>query len=63
MIVRRAMHWFRAFFAWETHRDTGVWLYQQNKVTGARRVVRVHFSGYQPVDLRWLSRKNRDGAA
>jgi hypothetical protein len=45
---------FRSLFAWETRRDTGVWLYQENTVTGARRIVRIAGTGYQPCDFKWL---------
>jgi hypothetical protein len=40
--------------SWTTVRDTGVWLYQQNYRTGARRVRRAQPSGYQPVDQGWV---------
>ena len=48
------MAWFRSLFAWSTVRDTGCWAYQENRVTGERRVVRSSPAGYQPVDLSWL---------
>lgn len=48
------MRWIKSLFAWETRRDTGVWLYQENMVTGARRIVRIAGSGYQPRDFSWL---------
>jgi hypothetical protein len=57
MRIFRAMLWFRALFAWETCRDTGVWLYQENKLTGARRIIRISYFGYQPIDNRWLNAK------
>lgn len=44
---------FRAAFAWETKRDTGVWLYQENRVTGARRALYCG-GGYQPLNEVWL---------
>lgn len=48
------MRWLRSLFAWETRRDTGVWLYQENAVTGARRIIRGAAHGYQPCDFVWL---------
>ena len=57
MNIRRPMLWFRALFAWETCRDTGFWLYQENKLTGARRIIRISSSGYQPIDEKWLNTK------
>lgn len=50
MIVR----FFREAFRWKTVRDTGVFLYQENAVTGRRRVRRYRPDGYQPVNQRWL---------
>ena len=44
----------RSWFAWRTVRDSGVWLYEENTVTGARRVSRIG-GGHQPQDLTWLS--------
>jgi hypothetical protein len=49
------MTFIAAFFAWRTVKDTGVNVYQQNAVTGRRRVLRAPGSGYQPVDTRWLA--------
>lgn len=46
----------RAAFAWETVRDTGCWLYQRNRITGCRRIVRSQPGGYQPVDRSWIGR-------
>lgn len=42
-------------FSWEDVRDSGVWLYQENKITGARRALPLCEGGYQPQDLEWLS--------
>ena len=46
--------WFRSLFAWRVVRDTGVWVYLQNDVTGARRVIRGDCNGHQPVDHEWV---------
>jgi len=43
----------RSLFSWRTVRDTGVHFYQENAITGARRVLR-RDGGYQPVDRAWL---------
>jgi hypothetical protein len=48
------MRWIKSLFAWETRRDTGVWIYQENMVTGARRIVRIARAGHQPCDFSWL---------
>lgn len=45
----------RAVFAWQTIRDTGCWLYQQNSVTGGRRIRRSQPGGHQPIDASWMS--------
>lgn len=45
--------WVRSLFAWRVVRDTGVWVYQENAVTGRRRVLRFG-DGWQPVDAAWL---------
>lgn len=50
------IRWLRAIFAWETRRDTGVWLYQENAVTGQRRITRISPCGYQPSDFGWLKK-------
>lgn len=47
-------------FAWRDVRDQGVWLYQQNTVTGARRAVRISRCG-QPIDFEWLANGAGDG--
>lgn len=40
--------------SWRTVRDNGVWIYQQNSRTGARRAIRHAGAGHQPVDAGWL---------
>ena len=45
---------FREFGRWRTVHDTGVWCYQENAVTGRRRILRVNFNGYQPIDASWV---------
>ncbi|MFN7340224.1 MAG: hypothetical protein ACK5VI_03980 [Opitutia bacterium] len=52
------IRWLRSIFAWETRRDTGVWLYQENTVTGERRITRISRCGYQPCDFGWLRQGN-----
>jgi len=53
------MSWLRALFAWRDVRDSGVWRYRENAVTGVRVAVRVGAGGYQPVDLVWLKADGR----
>lgn len=43
----------RHALAWETVKDTGATLYQVNRISGKRRVLR-SCGGHQPVDLGWL---------
>ena len=50
------IRWLRIIFAWETKRDSGVWIYQENRITGARRVF-YRGAGYQPLDVHWLQGK------
>ena len=48
------LRWLRSLIAWRTVHDSGVWLYQENAVTGARRALR--FSpGHQPRRDQWLA--------
>ncbi|MBS7545104.1 hypothetical protein [Ancylobacter oerskovii] len=44
----------KSLFAWRTVRDQGVWLYQENAVTGARRAIRQRHTVWSPIDLEWL---------
>lgn len=53
--------WFSRFwgalrepFAWQDVRDTGRWLYQENAVTGSRRVHSSGSGGHQPISRGWL---------
>jgi hypothetical protein len=43
-----------SLFAWREVWTTGVWSYQHNAVTGARRAICVG-DGYQPLDQSWLN--------
>lgn len=45
----------KAVFAWRDVRDTGVWRYQENSVTGERRAVPGAAKGWRPVDRVWLA--------
>ena len=45
---------FREVGRWRTVHDTGVWRYQENTATGRRRILRVNFNGYQPIDASWV---------
>ena len=53
--MRRIFLWLRYVFAWHPVRETGVWTYWENALTGQRAVSRSG-SGYQPIDDRWLNR-------
>lgn len=50
---RRLWDFLRTPFAWREVRDSGVWLYEENEITGARRALRVSRC-YQPQDFDWL---------
>ena len=48
------LRWFLSLFAWREEHHSGVWLYEQNAITGQRRATKV--SGcYQSVNLEWLT--------
>lgn len=49
-VMDRLITAIRAIFAWEVYRDTGVWRYSENKVTGKRSAVKVAACG-QPLML------------
>lgn len=51
------IRWWKSLFAWRDVRFTGVWIYQENAVTGERRAIKVG-GCYQPIDAEWLG----DGA-
>jgi hypothetical protein len=56
------VRWVRSLFAWRTIRDTGIWIYQENVVTGERRALR-HVGVakcYQPVAHHWLQGRDWD---
>ena len=50
----RVIKWIKGIFAWRIVRDTGVWTYWENPVTGAREA---RWSGgcYQPVNYDFLN--------
>jgi len=54
----RIIRAIRVFFAWRNVFNTGVWLYQQNKITGQRRAFKVG-EGHQPVSQEWLDRGHK----
>jgi hypothetical protein len=49
----------RSWFAWKDIRDSGVWLYQENTITGSRRAIRLSRT-WQPLDVEWLEQGNTD---
>jgi len=48
------IRWFRSLFAWREVRNSGVWSYFENDVTGRRKAQRISGS-YQPLDFDWLN--------
>lgn len=51
------MRWLKSLFAWHEVEGVGggVWRYEENAVTGARRAYRV-MGGHQPQNIWWLKR-------
>jgi hypothetical protein len=48
------MRWLRSLFAWRFVRVSGIWEYEENAVTGARRASNWCRGGYSPLDWHWL---------
>lgn len=48
-----AFDFLREAFRWRTLFETGVWRYQENAVTGRRRVLKIG-AGHQPINRNWL---------
>jgi hypothetical protein len=53
------LRWVRSWFAWNRVFVAGVWLYEQNTVTGRRRASRIDSSGYSPINFDWLDAGSR----
>lgn len=51
------IRYLRSLFAWKMVRDSGVWLYYENAITGERTATR-YSACFQPLDLEWLDRKS-----
>lgn len=54
--------WLKSQFAWEIVRDSGVYIYEENTVTGARRAITYSLC-YQPLDRAWLANRRATGPA
>jgi hypothetical protein len=48
------LRFLKSLFAWKTIKFEGVYRYDENCVTGARRALRTCQGGHSPVDLDWL---------
>lgn len=46
--------WMRVCLAWRTVREAGVYAYQQNDVSGSRRIIRLNTGCHSPMDLAWV---------
>lgn len=46
--------WLKSLFAWREVFRTGVWVCEENRVTGKRRVWRWNISGHSPKPTGWL---------
>lgn len=53
MLKLRAL---KALFAWRPVKNTGVWLYEENEVTGQRRATELSGGCYQPLSYEFLRR-------
>lgn len=49
----RLWRWIKVQFAWEIVRDSGVYVYEENAITGERRAIPYSLA-YQPLDREWL---------
>ena len=49
----RLMRWLKSLFAWHAVRNSGVWLYSENRVTG-QRCATLRSTCFQPLDHQWL---------
>lgn len=45
----------REAFAWQSVGETYHWRYQENQITGQRRVIRIPTLGHSPYDAAWLN--------
>ncbi len=51
------IRWFKSLFAWQHIGDLGVWRYEENTITGARRAIRLDgLNG--PWNSQWLAGGN-----
>jgi hypothetical protein len=50
--------WLKSLFAWQEVFRAGVYIYEENKVTGKRRCFRYIKSGYSPRDMDWLEKRD-----
>lgn len=52
--------WFRSIFQWKTVWKTACYRYEENVVTGQRRVIPLtSYWVYQPIDNDWLERRQK----
>lgn len=49
----RLWRWIKIQFAWKQVRDSGVYVYEENTITGQRRALPYSLA-YQPLDREWL---------
>ena len=47
----------RAAFAWKMVKDSGVWVYYENAITGERKALDKG-GCWQPIDYLWLAERN-----
>lgn len=55
------LQYIKSLFAWRVVRETPVWIYMENTVTGRRKAIEIAGAGWQPVAVTWL--QDRDGWA
>lgn len=59
MIIHKWLRWFKSLFAWKQIRNTGVWLYEENTVTGKRRATLINTGCWQPMDRTFMRKGDK----
>lgn len=52
-MMARLITWWRALFAWRVVRNSAIWEYRENAVTGQRMAYKIG-GCYQPLDFEFL---------
>jgi hypothetical protein len=46
--------WIKSLFAWRVVRVHACWIYEENSISGRRRVWTIDGAGHAPLDWTWL---------